>query len=70
METQLINPFALALTLAMGVLLFLLPRKHALIPVVIVACYITLDQKIYIGLMGFSMLRILLVIGLIEYQKK
>ena len=64
--TILVTPLALSLTLVMGVLLLLLERKYAPIPLLIVACYVTLDQKIYVALMGFTMLRIMLIFGFVR----
>lgn len=61
-----VTPLALSLTLVMGFLLLLIQRKYAPIPVIIVACYVTLDQRIYVGLMGFTMLRIMLIFGFIR----
>ena len=65
-----VTPLALSLTIVMGFLLLLLQRKYAPIPLIIVACYVTLDQKIYVGLMGFTMLRIMLIFGFIRVLMK
>jgi hypothetical protein len=65
-HTTSVTPLALALTIVMGFLLLLLQRKYAPIPLIIVACYVTLDQKIYVALMGFTMLRIMLIFGFVR----
>lgn len=60
---MMMNPLALSLTLAMGVLLLLLPKKYALVPFLIVVCYVTLGQRIQVASMGFTMLRIMIIFG-------
>ena len=69
-HTTSVTPLALSLTIVMGLLLLVLQRKYAPIPLIIVACYVTLDQKIYVGLIGFTMLRIMLIFGFIRVLMK
>jgi hypothetical protein len=50
----------------MGLLLIVLPRKYALLPVIILTCYMTLGMRIMVGGLNFTMLRILLIFGWIR----
>ncbi len=58
-----ITPLGLGFTLTMGVLLLLLPRRLALIPVLMLTCYMTLGQFIVIAGLHFYTLRILALFG-------
>jgi hypothetical protein len=58
-----ITPLGLAFTLVMGVLVIALPFRYAAIPFLIGSIYITLGQKIVIGDLDFTMLRILILFG-------
>lgn len=55
-----INPIGLGMTLLMGVLMILLPRRWALMPVILLTCFMTLGQRIVIAGLDFTMLRILM----------
>jgi hypothetical protein len=58
-----INPLGLIFTLLMGVLLFALPRRYALLPVIALVCYMTMGMRIVVGSLNFTMLRIVLLFG-------
>lgn len=58
-----INPLALGFTLLMGLFLFFLPRKYAVIAMILTAVFITHMQRLVIGSLDFDMLRILLIFG-------
>jgi hypothetical protein len=55
------NPIGLGFTLLMGCVMLVLPRKYALIPVVILICYMTMGTGVIIAGFNFTMLRLLLV---------
>ena len=57
---------ALSLTLMMGIITLFLPRRFAAVPILIEACYITLGQRIVISTCDFTMLRIILLFGLVR----
>jgi hypothetical protein len=61
--TTFINPLGLAFTLLMGTVLLLVPRRYALVPVVILTCYMTMGERVMIGPFNFTMIRILLLFG-------
>ena len=46
-----------------GLLLFALPRRYALLPLLICGCYMTLGQVLMIGPLHFSIFRIILFLG-------
>lgn len=58
-----IHPIALVLTLAMGVAIFLVRRDRAVVPLLIVACFVTHAQRIVVAGLDFSMLRIVILFG-------
>src|SRR5438477_7514135 len=48
---------------AMGVLTWALPRRHALIPLLITTCYMPLGQVFVVAGLHFPLFRILLLVG-------
>jgi hypothetical protein len=56
-------------TIPLGIFLLTSKRENAIIPILISACYQPLGQKIYLGGLDFSMIRILIIIGLIRVLK-
>ena len=53
----------LLFALSMGLLILILPRKYALAPVFALMCYMTLGERLMIGGLNFTMIRILLLFG-------
>jgi hypothetical protein len=47
----------------MGILLLILPRRYALIPLFLSGCYMTLGQALIIGPLHFTIFRIMLLFG-------
>src|SRR5262245_39796525 len=58
-----IEPVVLTLTLLMGVMMMMVRRDRAVVPLLIVACLVTNAQRIVIGGLDFSMLRIVVLFG-------
>lgn len=58
-----VNFNVLVITLAMGLLLFFLPRRYAIVPLIVTACFLTLGQMLVIFGFSFSMMRIILLFG-------
>ena len=56
-----ITPGSLILTICLGLLLVVLPRKYALAPLFISGCYMTLGQVLLIGSFHFTIFRIILL---------
>jgi hypothetical protein len=58
-----IHPAALVLTLAMGIAMLLVRRDQAIVPFLLVACLVTHAQRVVVGGLDFSMLRIIILFG-------
>jgi hypothetical protein len=52
-----------ALVSFMGVLLLALPRRHAVAPVLVLVCYMTLGEHVIVGGLNFTMMRVILLFG-------
>ena len=61
--TETTTPLGLTLLLSMGLLLLVVPRRYALLPVLVLACYMPIAQAVMVGGLHFYMLRILLIFG-------
>jgi hypothetical protein len=61
MVTPDINIVTISFTLMMGIITLFLPRRFTGIPILILACYMTLGQRIIIATADFTMLRIILL---------
>ncbi len=58
-----INGIGLGFTLLMCLLILVLPRRYALVPVIILTCYMTMGQRLMVAGANFTMLRILTLAG-------
>ena len=58
-----VSPLGLGVTLLMGLLLILLPRKYAFIPLLALTCFMTMGQRVLIVGLNFTMIRILILLG-------
>ena len=58
-----IHPVALVFTLSMALAFFVVRRDRAAVPLLLVACLIPHTQRIVIGGLDFSMLRIMVMFG-------
>jgi hypothetical protein len=58
-----VSPLGLGVTMVMGILLIILPRKHALIPILALTCFMTMGQRVLIFGLNFTMIRILIFLG-------
>ena len=61
-----LNPIAVAFTVVLAVAILVVPRRHAAVPVLVMASYMTGGQAVSILSLHFSMLRLLLLAGLIR----
>lgn len=57
------NPQGIAFALLMGVLLVALPRRYAIIPILMLVSFMTMGTNIVVGGLNFTMLRLLLIFG-------
>jgi hypothetical protein len=58
-----INTVGLLFTLLMCLLLLAVPRRYAMVPVIILVCYMSMGQRVVVGGLNFTMIRILLCCG-------
>lgn len=65
-DVTTISSIGLSFIIVMGILVFLLPQRLALIPVLITAIYITLGQQLLISVFHFSALRIVILFAWIR----
>lgn len=63
---QGITFLGLSLGIILGILLLVVPRRYALTPLILVACFIPIGAKINIAGANFSMLRLLIIFGCIR----
>jgi hypothetical protein len=61
-----VNPIGLAFTLVMGLLIVIVPRRYAFVPIIILTCYMTMGNAIVVGGLHFTMIRVLLLFGWIR----
>jgi len=57
------NALGLALTIASGLMLLVLPRRYAIAPVILICCYMTMGQSIVVAGCHFTMIRVLVIFG-------
>jgi hypothetical protein len=60
------NAFAIIFALVSAVALFLLPRRWAPLPLIAGACFMTLGQGIEIGPFSFTVIRLLIAVGVLR----
>ena len=58
-----INGLGLAFTLLMCLLMLVLPRRFALVPVIILTCYMTMGERLMVAGANFTMIRIVTMAG-------
>ena len=63
---QSISLLGLSLGIILGILFLVLPRRYALTPLLLVACFIPIGAKINIAGANFSMLRVLIIFGCVR----
>ena len=61
--TTFINQTGFVFAIAMCILLIVLPRRYALLPIVALICYMTMGMRVVVGGLNFTMIRILLLSG-------
>ena len=58
-----IHPVAFGFTVAMGIALLLLRRQRAAVPLVLVASFLPVEQRIVVGGLDFDMIRLMILFG-------
>lgn len=62
----MINPSTVIITVFLGILTFVVSRKYFLLPFILGACFLPADQRIIIFDLDFTVLRILVVAGMLR----
>jgi hypothetical protein len=62
-EATCLTPFALFFMGVISVLLMGLPRKYAVVPLLITVCYMTLGQRLVVAGLNFTVIRVVLLVG-------
>lgn len=65
-NTTFINGLGLAFGLLMSLLMLLLPRRLALLPVIAMVCCVTMGQRVMVLGLNFTLIRILLLFGMLR----
>ncbi len=58
-----LHPLGLAVLLACGLLTIVLPRRHAVWPMLVVACFVAPAQRIVVFNLDFTLLRVMVIFG-------
>lgn len=61
-----IHPLAIAAVIILGIAMLFVPRRWSVLPMLIIACFISAVQKISIMGMDFNLLRIMVVFGVVR----
>jgi len=62
-NTTTLHPLAICLTVVLAGALLTLPRRYAMVPLLLAACFISPAQRIVLLTMDFTMLRVLLLVA-------
>jgi len=62
-DQTLVDPFCCILLAAMVIMILFAPRRYAVWPLIVVACFITQAQRLSVASLDFTFLRILTIIG-------
>ena len=65
-QITVLSPMGLAFVVLMAGLLLALPRRLALLPIILTACYMTFGQQIVVGGLHFTMLRVLVLVACVR----
>jgi len=60
------HPLGLTVMLILGILMILVPRRWAILPIIIMACFISSNQKIVVLGLDFNLLRIMVLFGVVR----
>ena len=65
-NTTFINGIGISFALSMSLLMLTLPRRYAMLPVVAMVCFMTMGQRLLIFDLNFTLIRLLLLFGLLR----
>lgn len=66
----LLHPIAIAAVLVLGIALVVLPRRYAVLPMFILACFVSSRQRLVIMTIDFNLLRIMVLFGVVRFILK
>ncbi|MGI9014864.1 MAG: hypothetical protein ACR2GY_11545 [Phycisphaerales bacterium] len=58
-----LHPYGLAAVILLGLIMIFLPRRYAIVPMIIMACFISPAQRLVVASLDFDMLRIMILFG-------
>jgi len=61
-----IHPLGLAMVIILGIVMLIVPRRWSIIPMLIIACFVSAVQKISIFSLDFNLLRIMVMFGVVR----
>src|SRR5262245_23555839 len=61
-----VHPLALAALIVAAILTLALPRKWALLPLIVLACFVPQSQRVVIATLDFTFIRVMVGIGLLR----
>ena len=61
-----LHPLGLAAVIVLGIAMLVLPRRWAPLPMIIMACFVAPAQRIVVGGLDFSLLRIMILFGTVR----
>ncbi|MCZ6835872.1 MAG: hypothetical protein O7G85_08870 [Planctomycetota bacterium] len=62
-NTTLLHPLGLAALVVLGFAMLLLPRRYAIVPMIIMACFLGPAQRIVVLTLDFNLLRVMVLFG-------
>lgn len=65
-DTTLLHPLAFVMLVMMSVAMLTLPRQHAVLPVMVLACLVATAQRITIFTLDFNLIRCVVLVGWIR----
>jgi hypothetical protein len=62
-NTTFVNPVGIVAILVLSLLLVFVPKRYALVPFLVLTCFMTMGQRVMLFGLNFTMLRILIAVG-------
>jgi hypothetical protein len=62
-----LHPLGLVAVVVLGVVTLMLPRRYAVIPFLLMACFISARQRLVVFTLDFSLLRIMVIFGWVRF---
>ncbi|MBW1687487.1 MAG: hypothetical protein JRS35_20820, partial [Deltaproteobacteria bacterium] len=59
----ILHPIGLAMLVVLGIMMLFCPRRYAVVPMILMACFLSSRQRISLGGLDFTMLRMMVLFG-------